>query len=468
VSLRGTRKPKCKKHHRHRGSEDSQKAQRPHRCSKGEQCAKHGKKTQRTSQQSNGTIVIATTPSVIDISAIPRPSALMSDGPPTPRPQSIVAPSVLASSDVLGPIEGKEIKLKESALREISRMDPLENVKQFLTHQHLQHLQEKRDSPPPVPTKSAEDLARAQRSTPSPPPMAGQMYGLHNGSQTRLNSLPPPHCPPTPSPPLRIQTPSSGLRIQGMERAAPPHLNFSNPSRVRSPHMMRTTTPFSEADVPCPTGTPFNPRDQSQSVPPDLHYRRLQTPSLESLISPIVPKTSARPQKLHMTAVDENAEWEAVDEEVKIAPSPSTRTHSGWMKKRRTNWFRHEWPDYHFVLKGTHLGYAKDVATGDVGCIDMDNYQVACTNTGSTKLSAAFKSGRIFGRKKEDSTAGSYFFQLVPANELSKGKKNLGKVHYFAVESREERIDWMRELMLAKAIKQKGEGFKVEVNGERV
>ncbi|KAJ2988669.1 hypothetical protein NUW58_g3855 [Xylaria curta] len=35
-----------------------------------------------------------------------------------------------------------------------------------------------------------------------------------------------------------------------------------------------------------------------------------------------------------------------------------------------------------------------------------------------------------------------------------------GKTHHFAVRSRDERIDWMRELMLAKALKQKGEGFE--------
>lgn len=43
-----------------------------------------------------------------------------------------------------------------------------------------------------------------------------------------------------------------------------------------------------------------------------------------------------------------------------------------------------------------------------------------------------------------------------------------GKTHHFAVRSRDERIDWMRELMLAKALKQKGEGFEVSVNGNMI
>lgn len=409
-----------------------------------------------------GTIVIATTPSIADIASPPRISAIDSNGPRSPRPQSFTSsPSVLASSDVLGPLQCEGIQLKESALREITRMDPLENVKQFLTHQHWQKLEEGRDSPPPVPSKSSHDIARTQRATPHVP----QSITIPVPSATHLPI-------PSPSPAFlnRSQTPAFGLRSKGMERPVPPQLNFSTPSRVRSPSMMRTTTPFSEADVPCPTSTPLNMRNQSQSVPPDMHYRRFPTPTLESLTAPMPPRSASRPQMPQMAALDENAEWEAIDDDnVKMAPSPSIHTHSGWVKKRRTNWFRHEWPEYHFVLKGTNLGYSKDIATPDISCIDMEQYQVACSNSNTTKLSAAFKAGRIFGKKKEDGTHGAYFFQLVPANEInSRGKKNLGKVHYFSVGTREERIDWMRQLMLAKAIKQKGHGFRVEVNGEQV
>jgi hypothetical protein len=497
VSLRGRKQKKKSKQPTAEGQS------RPHQCKKGDRCRKHGKVTHTPApvpvqtmpiptparpnsdmKSEHGTIVIATTPSIADFSALVRDEDGVVQG--SPRPQSdYTSPSVIASSDALGPIQSKEIKLKESVLREVSRLDPQENVKQFLTHQHLQHLEERRHSPPPVPTKSASDILRAQRqpSPPSPPPPAPRDTANppHASYGPRMQSLPPSAitaatlAPPTPSPPLRSQTPSFGLRIQGMEQVVPPYANFSVPSRVRSPAMMRTTTPFSEADVPCSAGTPINFRDQSQSVPPELHYRRFPTPTMESLTAPIVPRSvganiprsqSTRPT---LNMVEESAEWEMVDDgEVKMAPSPSMRTHSGWMKKRRTNWFRHEWPDYHFVLRGTRLGYARDVATGEVGSIDMDQYQVACSNSGSTKLSAAFKAGKIFGKKKEDGTPGSYFFQLVPADGPAKGKKNIGKVHCFAVNSREERIDWMRELMLAKAIKQKGQGFEVEVNGEKV
>ena len=446
------RKHRCKKHHKHKHSHttDEEKTHK-RKCSKGDRCHKHAKRERSASRISteHGTIVIATTPSIADATTrAPRASALYSDADFAPsRPNSI-----LASSDVLGPTLSREIRLQESTLQEIARMDPLENVKKFLTHQHLQHLEERRESPPPVPTKSANDMARARYS---PPPMP------------RSHTAPP---PPVPSmagldftAPSRTQTPSFGLRSQGMERAQPPpSMNFSSPFR-----MDRTTTPFSEADVPAPCATPINVREQSQSVPPESNMRRYPTPTLESLRNPV-----RRGNPAPLNVVDENAEWEALDDsEVKMAPSPHMRTHCGWMKKRRTNWFRHEWPDYHFVLQGTQLGYAKDVGTDQLGQIDMDDYQVACSNSNSTKLAAAFKAGRIFGKKKDDEhTPGSYFFQLVPAADVHKGKrsKNIGKAHYFSVNSREERIDWMRELMLAKAIKQKKQGFEVEVNGEIV
>jgi len=501
VSLRAARKS------RKRSDEP-----KPPNCKKGGRCRKHGKQALPTGQTKTttlrrrvrseafsdaGTILIATTPSIADFSQLTPLRMLESVASGSPRPQSY-SPSIIASSDALGQFSRSDIRLKESALREVSRLDPLDNVRQFLTHQHLQHMEERRASPPPVPNKSQDDLNRAQqqRSTPSPPPVAREMsipppQSAPNypsfAAQSRLASIPaashqsvpmpaallplPPRSQTTP--PVRSQTPSCGLRIQGMEQVVPPYPGFSSvPARGPSPAMMmRTSTPFSEADVPCPTATPVNFRDQSQSVPPEAHYRRFPTPTLESLTAPIVPAgpRSAGLRPTHLNIVDESAEWEAVDEEPKMAPSPNMRTHSGWMKKRRTNWFRHEWPDHHFVLRGTRLGYARDVGVSEEGAIDMDQYQVACTNSGSTKLSAAFKAGRIFGKKKEDGTPGSYFFQLVPANDASKGgKKGLGKVHCFAVGSREERIDWMRELMLAKAIKQKGQGFEVEVNGERV
>lgn len=100
--------------------------------------------------------------------------------------------------------------------------------------------------------------------------------------------------------------------------------------------------------------------------------------------------------------------------------------------------------------------------------IDVDEYAVACSSLASNKLGAAFKSLKLSGKKKEGDAA-AFSFQLVPAAE-KKGMLNAatGKTHHFAVKSRDDRIDWMRELMLAKALKQKADGCEVNINGSMI
>ena len=67
------------------------------------------------------------------------------------------------------------------------------------------------------------------------------------------------------------------------------------------------------------------------------------------------------------------------------------------------------------------------------------------------------------GKNEADPTA--FAFQLVPSRDSDKKAAANGKTHHFAVKTKDERIDWMRELMLAKALQQKGKGYDVEVNG---
>jgi len=123
-------------------------------------------------------------------------------------------------------------------------------------------------------------------------------------------------------------------------------------------------------------------------------------------------------------------------------------------------------------------------ATETLESIDVDDYAIACSSLASSKLNAAFKAMNIkLGSGKEkthDETA--FSFQLIPAaiekgQRLKKRESTLGgvsgalaatKTHHFAVKSRDERIDWMRELMLAKALKQKGDGFEINVNGNMI
>ncbi|KAI0482370.1 hypothetical protein GGR56DRAFT_663326 [Xylariaceae sp. FL0804] len=185
-------------------------------------------------------------------------------------------------------------------------------------------------------------------------------------------------------------------------------------------------------------------------------------------------------------------------------------TYQGPVRKRRTRMLRHEWHDQYAVLRGTRLAlHRPDNAASSASVrdrqtleyIDIDDYAIACSSLSATsKLSAAFRAMNISrggsGGAAEDVAA--FSFQLVPQDPVAgmgmgrrlrkresrsqsidavvnnavpgpEGAANgTGKAHHFAVRSRDERIDWMRELMLAKALKQKGEGFEVSVNGNMI
>ena len=100
--------------------------------------------------------------------------------------------------------------------------------------------------------------------------------------------------------------------------------------------------------------------------------------------------------------------------------------------------------------------------------INVDDYSVACASLPSNnKITAALKTLKLGGGdKKGDAAAGAFAFQLVPSAG-DRVKLASGKTHHFAVGNSSERIDWMRELMLAKALRQKHSGFDVEHNGEK-
>jgi hypothetical protein len=147
--------------------------------------------------------------------------------------------------------------------------------------------------------------------------------------------------------------------------------------------------------------------------------------------------------------------------------------HHGWMKKRRTKILRHEWQDHHFRLTGTQLAMHPNElpSSSSLQTIDVDDYAVACSSVASNKLSAKLKALKISssqGGKDKNGLPNAYEFQLVPTapgkGEVRKVLPN-GKVHHFAVKTKDDRIDWMRELMLAKALRAKGDGYEVNVNG---
>ena len=154
-------------------------------------------------------------------------------------------------------------------------------------------------------------------------------------------------------------------------------------------------------------------------------------------------------------------------------------THSGWMKKRKTTRFlRREWEEHHFALRGTQLAiFSNEEASRRnskaLEHIDVDDYAVACSSLPSnSKLTAAFKKTVL---KRNDNSNGdtAFAFSLIPSPSGTGDRKtallNGPKSHHFAVKTRDERIDWMRELMLAKALKKgRDSGATLNVNGSMI
>jgi hypothetical protein len=480
---------------------------KPHKCSKGENCSKW-RKQQRlvesfkaehplykeiktpighpVSPEQGGSIWIAGDPGNAS-TAEAIADAL--------RPVSDAVPSVVASSDVLGPGQFPAFHhLEEASLRSVEMRDPQEHVKQFIQFQHMDPSQINWSSEVP-PTPPYEMF-------PTIPPKQQQ-------PNSRLQALPRLAIPPPrPVPPPR-STSAGGFSPYRMERAEAQTPELRNLTQSPAGSVYRFGTPFSEVDVPV-TAIPLGPvaRDASQSVPPNMNYRSPITP-----IQRTQSRSSRRPSFAAMPRVDENipsapsalaitppqsrdassAEiqkqcsypWTPVDSQP--TRGPDDVSHSGWMKKRKTKMLRHEWHEHHFTLKGTQLSMHKDArALETLEYVDVDDYAIACSSLASgSKLDAAFKAMNISrGKPKADEAA--FSFQLIP-QAIEKGQRlrkresmmsgaqgegkdgaAKGKVHHFAVKSRDERIDWMRELMLAKALKQKSDGYTVNVNGSMI
>lgn len=533
---------------------------KPHHCSKGENCSKW-RRNQRmieafkrdhpfVNMDEGGIIMVAGDPGNPTTATSLQPNASAEHL----RPVSDAVPSVVASSDVLGPgTEPRLQHLQEEALAAIQTRDPQDNVRQFLDFQ-----------------------AAHVGSSEVPPTPPFEIFPAQRQPHEGLRSLPRLSIPGRQSP-LRQSAASIARAASAQPQLSQQNNNTFVPYRMSradplSPDLAtpvapyRFGTPFSEMDVPV-TAIPLGPvaRDASQSVPPDMNFR----PQINRSMS----RSSKRPSVSVMPAVDENKAanipparstpkppsparglppspkaWKLEQQaqaqqmlkentvEVKKAskdpkkPAPLTApprqpfpfskstggvqpvsaphsvtkfppgvTHAGPMRKRKTKMLRHEWNEHYFTLKGTRLAMHEDADSADKALeyVDIDDYAIACSSLVSTsKLNSAFKAMNISRGKKND--VGGFSFQLIPQDSKGgfkvlrkrdsvvsggsggtgrrgsleenspEGVNGTGKTHHFAVKSRDERIDWMRELMLAKALKQKGEGFEVSVNGNMI
>ena len=429
----------------------------PHHCSKGEDCHKWRKYKRKMDK------IAKEFP--LELEQIEEVNAAPSEL--TLRPTSEALPSVVASSDLLGPGNRPALRLDPDALRIVKNRDPQENVRQFLNFQHMA------ESPPEASTPPYEMFP------PLSPPSNTQ------APHENLSRLPK----------LQIPTQAPAQTAHDPDRTViQQHRSPITAIQDDGNNLYRFASPASAMDVPV-TAIPMGPieRDISNSVPPDMRYGgELLIPRSQSRdgywnqsyepfnrsqsTAPLSRSTSVlqhRPQpSFVMAPVREDVQPSFTDDAGDKTPTVSDVNHTGWMKKRTTKMLRHQWNDNHFRLKGTTLAMHRDSKTLDaLECIDVDEYAVACSSIASNKVNTAFKALKLSSNKKKaaENDASAFTFQLVPAAE----KKGLlgaatGKTHHFAVKNRDERIDWMRELMLAKALKQKAEGCEVNVNGHAI
>ncbi|RYP79623.1 hypothetical protein DL769_002862 [Monosporascus sp. CRB-8-3] len=538
---------------------------KPHHCSKGENCSKYRRQQRMieafkqdhpfVDMDKGGIIMVAGDPGNPETAqALNRPSSTEAL-----RPVSDAVPSVVASSDVLGPGVPPLQYLQEAALRNVQSRDPQDNVRQFLDFQHTQPGSSEVPPTPPFelyPTAAAQSPHEGLRALPklSIPGQASPLVQRQPIQQQQQQ-----------------QWPSNPQQQQQQQPFVPRRMSRVEP---RSPDLQTPTapyrfgTPFSDMDVPL-TAVPLGPvaRDASQSVPPDMSYRVATTSSNPAPQPRSVSRTSRRPSVQVMAPLEENVVFpsgsggtttpkplSASDSSSPRSPPPRagarpqqplqapprpqypwlptnkpgggataaagvTRdaegvTYQGPVRKRKTRMLRHEWHEQYATLKGTRLALHRDrEAAGRAAAleyIDVDDYAIACSSlSAGSKLNAAFKAMHISRHKHSSSSSGdgsdavaAFSFQLIPQapdGKLGRLRKRdaggsgsggtavgsgplaggpnagfegavngTGKTHHFAVRSRDERIDWMRELMLAKALRQKGEGFEVSVNGNMI
>ncbi|KAK9376840.1 uncharacterized protein V1513DRAFT_438289 [Lipomyces chichibuensis] len=152
-----------------------------------------------------------------------------------------------------------------------------------------------------------------------------------------------------------------------------------------------------------------------------------------------VSSTSYKPKKL--TKQNTSAFTEGRQ---KITPDQSAASgeYSGWMSKRGGSGVG-AWKTRFFVLHGTRLSYfASSADQKEKGLIDITAHRVVPIKANEDKLVALYAASTGSGR---------YCFKLVPpAPGSRKGVTfTAPRVHYFAIDNREDMRGWMNALMKA-------------------
>ncbi|KAK5076321.1 hypothetical protein LTR64_006200 [Lithohypha guttulata] len=379
----------------------------PHVCSKGEDCAKRQKQQRKIQKIKQD---FAEEVEQLDAKSIVAPST--------------VGPSVAASSDVLGPVA---LPITPENLNNVQPRDPQDHVRQYLQFQG---------------TRGPKDL--------SPPSAPSAIFAAKSSNlRQELPRLWIPSVVQVSDSPDR--TPISALRnptqVQSDLKAALRKDPFHYGGVASPVDVYRVATPMSVTDLPV-TALPIDPcqREVSQSVPPEMRYG---VPLENTILEPIRRCSSTQPsrrrQPSFLPAIDPVIETPPITSEIDLA------NHEGWMRKRKTTrMLRHEWQDNYFQLNGNKLDmYNSDVNHTVLDTIDVDEYEVhAYTITSNSKLKSAF--AKVSGTATKEP---SFAFTLVPEDNKDKKLFDKSGNHHFAVTSSKDRVEWMRKLMLAKALK---------------
>ncbi|KAJ5633608.1 hypothetical protein N7528_001450 [Penicillium herquei] len=458
---------------------------KPHSCSKGENCSKYQRRQRKLEK------LKAEFPD-----AFVQDGAIITGSPGNPetarnllRPYSDAQPSVVASSAVFGPGSGPG--LSEAALSEIQKLDPRETIRNFLNYQHV-------DAAQPTLALDTSNLPPLEHYGSYSPP---EEFSSNMAAKLRnLPNLTIPTSPNTEDMTTAVTTNPPTAEGFGSPTAVQQYGPFSKASDIEA---YRQGTPFSEMDVPI-TAIPSGPicRDASQSVPPDMQYRPNafnNGPLYPPYREPVARTQTTRPRAAStLNSVQEGKALGPIEtpddlhrsprmlQNGYVNPKSSLATdpdvsHAGYMKKRnKPHLLRHEWQNAHFTLRGTNLAMHKDEAEAHrlslaLDNIDVDAYSVACSSlASSSKLSAGFKKNILRMGKNSNKDDTAFSFSLIPASKENEKKALFGhkdgiKTHHFAVKSREERIDWMRELMLARALKKgKENNDEILINGNMI
>lgn len=480
-----------------------------HQCSKGEECSKWQKQQDKLARLAQdlpfehigSRCIVAGDPG----NPKTAPNLLKS-------PKSEVTPSIIASSDIMGPGKPSAYQLSQEKLKDVKPRDPQENVRNYLNFQSLDRLQTVNHSATPsggVLSSPGSETCDSAKVTPTlaehlrhlPKLRIPSMHDSSDGSVYTENMSA-----------LRTITPSILSRrnhfhdrsaIPGGQELISREVAASRADYYRVDPCYRSETPLSEVDAPI-TAIPVGPvsREESQSVPPNMRFGNGKDVAEEPVTRPSSTKVEANwryPSISNVATMDPLKEGRAMSpietpEDLQNTPRapqlrnntlfPFTRrgeddvTHSGWMKKRKTTkLLRHDWEDHRFTLKGTQLLMHDDDASlhrnsKALEHIDVDDYAVACSSFASrSKLTAAFRK-TVLKRSDNPQDVSAFSFSLIPTPNGSGfvDRKtmflNSSKSHHFAVKTREERIDWMRELMLAKALKRgRDSGAELTFNG---